>query len=76
MTQASLFPIDQVDPAEVEAPEHHIARQQAAADWNAVYLSNFYARKAAAILASGNLTRVNLYFDFLAQATQREGMAA
>lgn len=73
MTQPALFPIDQVDPAEVEPEEHHIARMNAADVYNQSILSQSYARKAQEILASGNVTRIRLFRAW--QARQQEAAA-
>lgn len=63
--QHSLIEIDQFDPAEIEPEDKRIARVNAADAWNTAYLARFNQRRAAAILSSGDATRIRLYNDWL-----------
>lgn len=76
MSQISLFPIDQVDPAEVESEDHRIARMNARDIYNADLLRRMYTRKAAEILASGDVWRIRLYMAWLNKQALSKGEAA
>lgn len=76
MNQLILFPIERVDPVEVETDTARVRRIQAYDAWQAAYLRDFYARRGRVILASGDLTRVNLYFEHLARHDKQRREAA
>lgn len=73
MSQQSLFPIEVVDPDEVEPEDKRLARIDAYDRWNADYLRDFYMRRAAAILSSGDVTRIRLLREW--QARERRQAA-
>jgi len=60
MSQLILFPIEVVDPAEVEAEDARLARLDAIDRYNEMMLRDFWNRKRSAILASGDKTRLKL----------------
>jgi hypothetical protein len=65
MNQQSLFPIEVVDPDETESEAHAIARREAYDVYTAALLHRTYTRKAAEILASGDVYRIRLYRAWL-----------
>lgn len=67
MTQLILFPVEIIDPAEVEPEDARLARLNAYDAWNAAYLRRFYRERAAAILASGDGVRIRLYREWQAR---------
>jgi hypothetical protein len=77
MTQQSLFPIDLVDPAEVEPEDARIARLDAIDRFNERHLRDFWNRKRAVIEASGDTVRLKLLMEHDDREAQRmRGQAA
>lgn len=64
MNQQSFFPIEPVDPAEVERPDDHAARLAAALAFNDDYLRRFYRIRLPEILSSNDVTRIQLFLDW------------
>lgn len=60
MSQLILFPVELVDPSDVESEEQRLARMNVVDAWRESHLRRFWNARRAAILASGDPVRQRL----------------